>query len=237
MYRVFLLFLTFLSFSSFCQEKEGIWIGDFDLGLNLTKNTQNTFQFHNIFLIEYKTEEYRIIARNNISFINKNGDNDLLNKGNQNIKYEFITNRFNLGINSEHYYDISRNIEHRYSTGLGISFNFSKMESQRFNFGFSFQREKELLIDAISTLENRLSTNFDFVRQINKNIELTTTNKYLPNVKRLGDFRWNTSLSLRLKISTNFALNINFLYNYDSNPSEDIKESDYQLINSFSYSL
>ena len=40
---------TALCFSQESKSKEKFWSGNFDLGLNFTKNTEETFQFNNIF--------------------------------------------------------------------------------------------------------------------------------------------------------------------------------------------
>ena len=72
---------------------------------------------------------------------------------------------------------------------------------------------------------------------INKNVSLTTSNLYQPNIEAISDFRWQTNLSLRMSLYSHFALSINSVFNYDSFPEEGIPETDYQLINSISYTF
>ena len=86
-------------------------------------------------------------------------------------------------------------------------------------------------------LQNRMSGNFDLLFKLNKHVSLTTSNLYQPNIEAVGDFRWQTNLSLRINLNSHFLLSINSTFNYDSFPEEGIPETDYQLINSISYTF
>ena len=108
--KIALLVSMIFSFHAASYENEDIWSGNFDLGLNFTKNNQSIFQFNNIFLVKYKISNYKITVSNNMSFISKNGDDDLLNKGYKNLKAEFILKRWQIGGDFNHLYDISSNI-------------------------------------------------------------------------------------------------------------------------------
>ena len=233
-----LLFCLLIPLFSLSQEKKQVFSGNFDLGLNFTKNTENTLQFNNVFLIKYRVNNvYWITASNNMSLVSKTGENDLINKGAQELKYSLIDKGWDLGINIEHLYDISRNIKNRYSTALGFSYNISKIKNEKLAFGLFFQKEKELTVDEESTLQNRLNANFDIVKRIAKNIEINLSNGYLPNFEEFGDFRWISTLDLKIKLNTKFSLSINSIFNYDSFPEKEIPETDYQLINSNSYTF
>jgi len=233
-----LFFCLLIPLFSLSQEKKQVFSGNFDLGFNFTKNTENTLQFNNIFLIKYRVNNvYWITASNNMSLVSKTGENDLINKGAQELKYSLIDKGWDLGINIEHLYDISRNIKNRYSTALGFSYNISKIKNEKLAFGLFFQKEKELTVDEESTLQNRLNANFDIVKRIAKNIEINLSNGYLPNFEEFGDFRWISTLDLKIKLNTKFSLSINSIFNYDSFPEKEIPETDYQLINSISYTF
>ena len=233
-----LFFCLLIPLFSLSQEKKQVFSGNFDLGLNFTKNTENTLQFNNVFLIKYRVNNvYWITASNNMSLVSKTGENDLINKGAQELKYSLIDKGWDLGINIEHLYDISRNIKNRYSTALGFSYNISKIKNEKLAFGLFFQKEKELTVDEESTLQNRLNANFDIVKRIAKNIEINLSNGYLPNFEEFGDFRWISTLDLKIKLNTKFSLSINSIFNYDSFPEKEIPETDYQLINSISYTF
>ena len=92
MAKKFLLFLfifsSFCCFSSKPTETDGIK-GNFDLGLNYTQNIEKTLQFNNVFLLGYKKGNSHFSLGNNISFISKTGEEQLLNKGTQDFKYSY----------------------------------------------------------------------------------------------------------------------------------------------------
>ena len=134
-------------------------------------------------------------------------------------------------------YDISRSIKNRYGSGLGIAYNFTDEDNKKIGFGISAIREKETPLEGDYKIQNRMSGNFDFMIKINKNVTISSKNLYQPNIIQAGDFRWKTNVSLRVNLSPHFLLSINSTFNYDSFPEQGISESDYQLINSISYTF
>ena len=226
---------TTISFSQESQPKEKLWSGNFDLGLNLTKNIEKTFQLNNIFQLNYKREKYAISINNNTSFISKTGQEELLNKGTQDLSYARTSKNLNIGLSFQHLYDISRKIKNRYTTGLGVSYNLLKKKN--INIGIIIQREKENILEGDDKLQNRLNSNILITKKIKESITVTLNNSYQPNIEELGDFRWVSNLSLRVNLSSKFLLSVNTTYNYDSTPEIGIPETDYQLINSLSYSF
>ena len=231
-----ILFISYATFSSSQEsEIEKNWSGNFDLGLNLTKNIEQTFQLNNIFNLNYKTQHHTVSINNNIAFISKTGQEELLNKGTQDLKYELVSKKLNIGISFQNLYDLSRNIKNRYTTGIGVSYSFLKKKNIK--LGLMAQREKENVLEGNSKLQNRLNSNILFSKKIKESIQITLRNSYQPNIEYFGDFRWLSNISLRVNLSTKFLLSINTTYNYDSNPEIGIPEADYQLINSISYSF
>ena len=234
------LLVLSLLYTSFCpaqdsNSKQKYLSGNFDLGLNFTKNTEEIFQLNNIFYLNYKVKNHTLTLNNNIAFISKTGQEELLNKGTQDLKYELISKNLNIGFSFQHLYDISRKIKNRYTTGIGVS--YSLLEKKNVNLGLTVQREKESIFEGDDKLQNRLNLNILFTKKIKESIEITLKNSYQPNLEGFGDFRWVSNLSLRVNLSANFLLSINTTYNYDSTPEIEIPETDYQLINSISYSF
>jgi hypothetical protein len=190
---------------------KGGFRGNFDLGLNFTKNTQSTFQFSNMFLIKYKIGKSNFILGNNISFISKTGEDDLLNKGTQDFKYVLDAKKLDANIILQHMYDISRSVKNRYTSGLGVSYNFKDEDNRQICVGLSAIRENEIPLDGENILQNRLSSNFDLMIKLNKNVIVSTTNHYQPNIEKAGDFRWKTNITFRVNLSPYFLLSITLL--------------------------
>ena len=239
MKRLFLLLCILTSNLLFSQDKkaENPWSGNFDLGVNFTKNTESTFQFNNVFIVNYKKGKSNFSLGNNMAFISKTGEENLLNKGTQDFKYALNSNKFDANLTFQHLYDISRSIENRYSSGIGLSYNLTDEDDKKLGMGLSALREKEIPLEGEYKLQNRLSAHVDFMVRLNEHISLTTSNQYQPNIEQVGDFRWNTNISLRINLNAQFLLIVNSTFNYDSFPEAEIPETDYQLINSISYTF
>jgi len=239
MKRLFLLLCILTSSLLFSQDEkvENPWSGNFDLGVNFTKNTESTFQFNNVFIVNYKKGKSNFSLGNNMAFISKTGEENLLNKGTQDFKYALNSNKFDANLTFQHLYDISRSIENRYSSGIGLSYNLTNEDDKKLGMGLSALREKEIPLEGEYKLQNRLSAHVDFMVRLNEHISLTTSNQYQPNIEQVGDFRWNTNISLRINLNAQFLLIVNSTFNYDSFPEAEIPETDYQLINSISYTF
>ena len=230
------IFMSSIVFASTPTKIEG-WNGNFDLGLNFTKNIESTLQVNNIFLLNYNKNASHFSINNNIAFISKTGEKELLNKGTQDFKYAFSKKKIDANFTFQHFYDISRLVKNRFTSGLGLSYRLYDIESKKLALGLSALREKEIHIEGEYKLQNRLSGNLDFMLKLNKNISISTTNNYQPNIETAGDFRWKTNLDFRIHLSPQFLLSLAATYNYDSVPAKNLPESDYQLINSVSYTF
>ena len=231
-----LLLISAQIIASTPTEKEGL-TGNFDLGLNYTQNIDKTLQFNNVFLANYKYKKSVISLNNNISFISKTGQEEVLNKGVQDLKYSLNTNRLGADLTLQHLYDISRSIQRRWTTGIGLSYAVVKSDIEKVRLGVSYLRERETPIAGEKEMNNRMNGGVDFTIKLIDNVELLSKNYYQPNIENIGDFRWKTNLSLRITINSHFLFSLNNTFNYDSYPKLDIPEMDYQLINSFSYTF
>ena len=231
-----LLLISTQIIASTPTEKEGL-TGNFDLGLNYTQNIDKTLQFNNVFLANYKYKKSVISLNNNISFISKTGQEEVLNKGVQDLKYSLNTNRLGADLTLQHLYDISRSIQRRWTTGIGLSYAVVKSDIEKVRLGVSYLRERETPIAGEKEMNNRMNGGVDFTIKLIDNVELLSKNYYQPNIENIGDFRWKTNLSLRITINSHFLFSLNSTFNYDSYPKLDIPEMDYQLINSFSFTF
>jgi putative salt-induced outer membrane protein YdiY len=137
----------------------------------------------------------------------------------------------------QHLYDISRSIKRRWTTGIGISYAVIKSDIEKVRLGVSYLRERETPMEGEQEMNSRMSGGVDFTIKLLDNVELLSKNYYQPNIENIGDFRWKTNLSLRIKINSHFLFSLNNTFNYDSYPKLNIPEMDYQLINSLSYTF
>jgi hypothetical protein len=231
-----LLIISTQIIASTPTEKEGL-TGSFDLGLNYTQNIDKTLQFNNVFLANYKYKKSVISLNNNISFISKTGQEEVLNKGVQDLKYSLNTNRLGADLTLQHLYDISRSIQRRWTAGIGLSYAVVKSDIETVRFGISTLRERETPLIGEQEMSTRMSGSVDFSIKLLENVELISKNHYQPNIEDGGDFRWKTNFSVRIALNSHFLFSFNNTFNYDSSPKADIPEMDYQLINSISYTF
>ena len=239
MKKIFSIIFSFTYLISFSQEIENTnpFSGKFDLGLSYTKNTEEIFQFNNVSQLKYETKKQVLLLNNNISFINKRGEEDILNKGNQDLQYSFKINNVNSNISIHYLYDISRSIKRRWSTGVGFSTNLLKKDENNVTVGLTGLKEFEITTTNEEKLTNRLESACNFSFQINKNVKLEGFTKFQPNIDQFSDYRLNNYLSIRINLSSQFLLNINNVFNFDSMPEDGIPNTDYQIINSISYTF
>ena len=233
---IVLLFISTFTYALSTDTTDG-FSGNFDLGLNYTQNIDNILQFNNVFLANYKHKKSALSINNNISFISQTGKEEMLNKGVQDLKYSFITNKLGADFTLQHLYDISRSIKRRWTTGVGISYAIVKSDVEKARFGISTLREIETSLDGNQEINTRMSGGIDFTVKILDNVELVSKNQYQPNIENIGDFRWKTNFSLRISLNSHFLFSLNNTFNYDSFPKLHIPEMDFQLINSLSYTF
>ncbi len=239
MARTFIIIMIICSHITYADSKiEGSsFSGNFDLGLNFISNIENTLQFNNIFLIKYKYKKSIFKASNNVTFINKSGEDELLNKGNQELKYTFSNKNLETNIIFDHSYDNSRMLKNRFTSGIGLTYNIIFKKNKQIGLGLSVIREKEVPIIGENFLKNRVTSDLNYMQKINQHITLKANNSYKPNINKVGDFRWKTNIALRINLSQKLLLSINTTYNYESFPPENMPEYDYQLTNSISYTF
>ena len=240
MYRkicsIFFIIIPFINILANTADKEKKIKGNFDIGMNINKGTQNIFQLNNVFHLSYKNKQSLYSIKNNISIINTSNDDDVLNKGVQTFIYSLKGKKINGNINIEHFYDKSRFIKQRLTFSAGI-FKDVLNKKNKLSFGASLLKEKSTYISLENELKNRLSTTADALFKINKYLEFKLLNQYQPNLDLLGDFRWRTDFSLKFIINSRIILKISNIYNYTSYPQKQIPEADYQMINSLSYTF
>jgi len=174
---IVLLFINTFTYALSPEKTDG-FSGNFDLGLNYTQNIDNILQFNNVFLANYKHKKSAVSLNNNISFISQTGKEEMLNKGVQDLKYSFTTNRLGANLTLQHLYDISRSIKKRWTTGIGISYAIVKSDIEKARFCISTLREIETSLERNQEINTRMSGSIDFTIKLLDNVELISKNHY-----------------------------------------------------------
>ena len=73
MYRkicsIFFIIIPFINILANTADKEKKIKGNFDIGMNINKGTQNIFQLNNVFHLSYKNKQSLYSIKNNISIL------------------------------------------------------------------------------------------------------------------------------------------------------------------------
>lgn len=218
----------------FSSHKEG-FVGTFDLGLNLIKNTAQILQFNNNVHLQYSKENHTYLLLNDISFVQKEGEEDWLNKGYQHFRYIYQNKKLGFEGFIQHQYDKAQKIQFRMLTGVGARWQLIKNDSLQFAMGFSTMNEYENPVDADPFVQIRLSHYLSFAFQVNENISLSTTNYYQPLLTNWSDYRMSSQTALKLALNKQFEFKIAGSITYDSQPAHAVPLLNYHVINGVSY--
>ena len=215
-------------------DKEG-FVGTFDLGLNLIKNTSHILQFNNNIHLQYSKENHTYLLLNDISFVQKEGEEDWLNKGYQHFRYIYQNKKLGFEGFFQHQYDKVQKIQFRMLMGVGARWQMVKNDSLQFAMGFSTMNEYENPVDADPFVQIRLSHYLSFAFLVNENISLSTTSYYQPFLTNWSDYRMSSQTALKLALNKQFEFKIAGNITYDSNPAEAVPLLNYHVINGVSY--
>lgn len=216
------------------DDKDG-FVGTFDLGLNLIKNTAQILQFNNNVHLQYSKENHTYLLLNDISFMQKEGEEDWLNKGYQHIRYIYQHKKLGFEGFIQHQYDKAQKIQFRMLMGVGTRWQLVKNDSLQFAMGFSSMNEYENPVDADPFVQIRLSHYLSFAFQVNEKIILSTTNYYQPLLTTWSDYRMSSQTALKLALNKQFEFKITGNVTFDSQPAEAVPVLNYHLLNSIAY--
>lgn len=215
-------------------DKEG-FVGAFDLGLNLIKNTAQILQFNNNVHLQYSKKNHTYLLLNDISFVQKEGEEDWLNKGYQHFRYIYQNKKLGFEGFMQHQYDKAQKIQLRMLTGVGTRWQLVKNDSLQFAMGFSTMNEYENPVGQDPFVQIRLSHYLSFAFQVNENISLSSTNYYQPLLTSWGDYRMSSQTALKLAINKQFEFKIAGNVTFDSQPAEAVPLLNYHVVNGIAY--
>ena len=97
------------------------------------------------------------------------------------------------------------------------------------------QNEDQTDLINIKTNKNRIFTKLNYTTETGKRIEINSENEYRPNIKKFGDFEFNTNLNIKIKLNNYWEFIMENNFKYTSYPATDIPEINYNGINKISY--
>jgi len=233
--RITLLFsvIPFLLLSQ--ENKEYPFKGDFILGLSYYQNAETTLMLTNDGSLRYKVGEYEIKFTNKLALYSKIGDEEMVNEGEQKIKWNLKPINLNIFISSAHLYNIQQSIKKRFTNEVGILLKSIEKDKYTFKTEVAFLNEDQTSLENIQTNKNRLSGALDYTINIGKKIKINSKNDYRPNIKKFGDFEFESDLYFEIEINDYWSITMENKLKYTSYPAAGIPEINYVGINRISY--
>tara|TARA_B100001758_G_scaffold145349_1_gene125231 strand:+ start:462 stop:1205 length:744 start_codon:yes stop_codon:yes gene_type:complete len=110
---------------------------------------------------------------------------------------------------------------------IGIGLRLSPIKNLRLGVGLFDENEKRINLDERNTL--RANTYLNYLFNISNNTSINTLIYFQPDVEDFSEIRSLLRLSLKVKATDNFFININYEYVHDSSPpiGTDKKNSKY----------
>ena len=229
-----LLFCLLIPLFSLSQEKkEYPFKGDFNLGLSYYQNVETTLMLINNGSLRYKVGEYEIKFTNELALLSKLGEEGSVNNGEQKLKWNLKPKNLDIFISSAHLYDIKQSIKKRFTNEVGINFILKK----NFEAGAALLNEDETNLENIQKNINRLSGKLNYTINIGKKIKINSKNDYRPNIKKFGDFAFDTELDFIIEVNKYWEITMNNKLKYTSYPATGIPEINYVGINKITYNF
>lgn len=211
------------------------WIGVTDFSFNILQNTQQVLSFSNNFRIQYQKNKSRIIFLNDINFI-KAGNTDFANAGYQHIRYNY---KFNKLLTAEAFTQTQYNpilkLNFRYLVGLGPRIKILKKSFARIYAAVLYMYEyDEVTTDSEKIKEHRASAYLTFTLHLLKNLDITSTTFYQPNLGYFNDYRIANDTGLEINITKHLNYKTSFNLLYDTKQPIGVPNLVYNLKNGLS---
>jgi len=246
-YFTFVFFILF-SISSFSQilNVESLrkvtdttgWSGSAAIDFTLQRSVNDFFIVANDIHVQYKLTKHLFLLKNQLRFVKIEGEN-FSNNGITHVRYNY---KWKPKITWEAFvqgqYNKVSKIDLRLLIGTGPRFKLSKSENYKFYLGTLIMYEHEELADGSSTSRDfRGSTYFSFSMYPNNIFSFISTTYYQPLFSDIGDYRIASESSMGVKAFKNFILKVTYLFTYDSDPAEDIQNSQYRFATGILYTF
>jgi hypothetical protein len=198
----------------FLNDSNG-WVGNTDFNFNVFQNTQQVLQFSNTIRIQFQKNRSRFIFLNDLNFI-KAGNTDFANAGYQHFRYNYKVSKWiTMEAFTQTQYNPVLKLDFRYLIGAGPRLKLLKKQNARIYAAALYMYEYDDILQQDANIkEHRVSSYVTCTFNILKNLELTSTTFYQPNINNTQDYRIANDSGLEILINKhlNFKSSFNLLY-------------------------
>ena len=218
----------------FLNDSNG-WVGVTDFAFNILQNTQQVVSFSNNFRIQYQKNRSRIIFLNDINFI-KAGTTNFVNAGYQHIRYNYKFNKhLTLEAFTQTQYNPILRLNFRYLFGLGPRVKIVKTPHVKIYIASLYMFEyDDISNESEKIYEHRISSYITFSLNLFKNVDVSSTTFYQPNLGFINDYRIANDTGLEIIINKHLNYKTSFNLLYDTKQPSGIPNLVYALRNGIS---
>lgn len=243
-----LVLIIFISTSSYSQilNVESLrrvtdttgWSGSVAFDFTLARSVNDFFIIANDIHVQYKLTKHLFLFKNQLRFVKIEGEN-FSNNGITHLRYNYKWKpKIALEAFVQGQYNKVSKINLRLLAGLGPRFKLSKAENYKLYIGTLVMYEHEELSDGSSASQDfRSSTYLSFSMYPNTVFSFISTTYYQPMFSDVSDYRIASESSVGVKAFENFTIKMTYLFTYDSDPAEDIQNSQYRFATGVLYTF
>jgi putative salt-induced outer membrane protein YdiY len=149
----------------------------------------------------------------------------------------FFSNGFYTLISTELLKDEFKNLNLRAIIGGGLGYRIWKNEvkSLEFEAGLTYFSEDVRVGEDERFLSARLASNFMYV--FFENVTFEDHLLYYPNVEQVSEYRMRNEASLNTILMGNWSLKLTHIFDYNSNPTVNVKKADQTFLFSLQYNF
>jgi hypothetical protein len=217
------------------------WLGSVGAAFCLTQNTEKIFQVNLEAHLQYKTSNDRglwLILGNN-GFL-KIADSKFIADDLLHVRYNRKVNEWmRWEVFGQYQNNMITQIDSRMLIGTGPRFKLVKNKSFRLYAAslFMYEREKEKTNPVVKHSDLRNSSYISFTYLPKENIELISTTYFQPLLKQFRDFRILNQITLGVKATQHFSLEVKWNYLHDRFPAGDAPRTTYLFATGLKYEL
>lgn len=217
------------------------WLGSVGAAFCLTQNTEKIFQVNLEAHLQYKTSNDRglWLILGNHGFL-KIADSKFIADDLLHVRYNRKVNEWmRWEVFGQYQNNRITQIDSRMLIGTGPRFKLVKNKSFRLYAAslFMYEREKEKTNPVVKHSDLRNSSYVSFTYLPKENIELISTTYFQPLLKQFRDFRILNQITLGVKATQHFSLEVKWNYLHDRFPAGDAPRTTYLFATGLKYEL
>ncbi|WP_282011919.1 DUF481 domain-containing protein [Nitrospina watsonii] len=214
------------------------WSGNFFLGGSVQSGNVELTSISGGFEAERNWENDRLSMRAIHNYSEQDGDITSRNTfGAFKLDHFFTENIYSL-ISTELLKDEFKNLNLRAIIGAGIGYNLWRNTEKRnleFEAGLTYFSEDLRVGEDERFLSARIASNFMY--KFYENVKFENFFLAYPNVESPSEYRLRNQASVSTTLMGNWSLKLTHIFDYNSNPAEDVKKADQTFIFSLQYNF